>query len=260
MKNTLIADYSFKLENYKFTSSRQERIAAKLFKELPQAKSIIELQNLLSDYLKLSKSDSRSFLTDLIPVSLFSFFTNSGEYTLPLNKRRGQPRDLFQLINSWLCGLELQVTAKTFARETLENFHTSKQVERLINLLRELLNDPKAEMHLHMSNLVKRLNSDDLEKALEQLSNLPPALKAKTQRPGDFFAQAALNKNHATCIALLANNAAAHKDGDRLLALTNSLLQDALIIYKDLHSSEIKEMPVEVIEEQPQSHRQQSYQ
>ncbi|KTC87290.1 MULTISPECIES: hypothetical protein [Legionella] len=250
MKNSLTEIYHLMLGHYKFSSYRQERIAIALSKDLPHANSIKELHHLLCDYLQLLNGDCCSFLADLIPVSVFSFFAGSEENARLLRKR-GQPRDLSLLISSWVGNIETQISAL----ERLKAFYYPKQTEALVNLIFELLETPKALMHLNMLNLIKRLNSNDLEDALVKLAKLPPALEvnkhpSESKRPGNYCAQITFNKNHAACIKLLANNAAAHRDEDRLLALTNSLLQDALIIYKDLHTPEVTLVQSQTIEEQ----------
>ncbi|KTD39184.1 hypothetical protein Lnau_0253 [Legionella nautarum] len=255
MKNTLIEDYLYKLKNYKFTSYRQEQIANELSKELPQANSIKELRNLLSDYLELIQSGSSccSVLTNLIPVSIYSFFTSSEETTRLPNKR-GQARDLKQLLEGWLDELNALKTSKKLACKKLDKMPFQNKAEPLMILIRELLNNPQALMHQKIPSLIKELNSSDLESALENLAKLPNSPKLTSRRRGDFSAQAAIYTKHTGCFALLADNSAVYNDKDKLLTLTNSLLQEALIIYKDLHTEEATATQSQIIEEQARSY------
>lgn len=212
MKNSIVTDYIYLLQNKKnlLTNRQERRLATKLIKELSGISSLKELRQLLSIYLGENMRQNRAYFDKS------TFFANL----------RGWDADLAKLE-------KLEKSAHKILEQLDEPLS-------LIEFINQLLAIPESLLHYKTLDFLNDLNSANLKETLLYLADLPRAPKPQTLLPGDYASIQHLNKPHKACIRFLNNNSATHKTNskDSNWLLANSLLQNGLRIYKDIHAEE----------------------
>lgn len=125
--------------------------------------------------------------------------------------------------------------------ERRKAIQTKKQ---LLSLLQEIIQEPTVLAHGRISSLLDVLCQEQLPEIIDYLVNLEEVPLPEIAPKGSFFAQKISTPQQARCIALLRNLAAAINENSPIWHQANSLLQNALLLYSELHTETPMDEPV----------------
>ena len=211
MSNFLNEDYVFWLNRYKekTVNPTVRLIAGELITLLPKAKSIEDVIFLLKKYT--STSEDRALYG---------------------------PINFFAQLSTWQTELDNILNNCSMALLLLEDNNTNQNIAPLIRFLHELLTSPKLRMHNRMPGLLAILDKE-LPNILHFLANLEKVPLPILSQPGSFNAIIPCSTDHAACILLLNNLSHKFDEHNILWTRSNTLLQNALLIYQDKQLKEI---------------------
>jgi hypothetical protein len=125
--------------------------------------------------------------------------------------------------------------AQAQARKT-----SNHAINQLLSFLIETLRHPDFRMHSRTLALTSTLvHLDDIIDHLETLA--PVARSSTAPRPGSFDAEAIRSEEHSGCIDLIRANSAVYDEKNTSWMATNDLLQELLIINRDLTTEPLSE-------------------
>jgi hypothetical protein len=216
MKNFIIESYSRWL--HRFAESQDNKklklSAEKLSEEILDAHSINQAQNIIQKYTAVSEYD----------VMNTAVFHNK--------------------ILEWNKNLTLLESRITSAKLNLASVDSKLiAITPLIALVTDILEDPQNLLHCSMLSFVTLLSSPRLQDTLQYVASLDKAPAPIDPPPGTFAALKPLNSDHADCIQLILNNSAAIDSKNVHWEQANSLLQNLLLMHKDVN--EVDPKPLE---------------
>lgn len=205
MSNFLNEDYVFWLNRYKEKTENHtvRLIAGELITLLPKAQSIEEVVLLLKKYTSSSEDHA-----------LYG------------------PINFFAQLSTWQTELGNILNKCSMAQLLLEDNNSNPDTAPLIRFLHELLTSPKLKLHNRMPGLLVILDKE-LPNVMHFLTNLEKAPLPIPPQTGSFAAIKPCSTDHAACIALLNNLSNKFDEHNILWSRSNTLLQNALLIYQD---------------------------
>ena len=224
----MIDDFSLWLRRYlKHQSSKYRSTAHLLINEINHVKTIAELYTLLD--------------REQIPDRYTFFYTSTPD--IFIEKR-----------NEFIRTIE---SRQRLHLEVLSNFTNlsiplqKKELIDLIDLLIEVLAHSLNLLHHRALGLLNSLNvHEELQNIINHLAQQCSVPRPNHPTPGSFNACTPLNDKHASCLNLLRNNSATYDVSNPNSTKTNHLLQNLLIIYKDIHTLSVELGPEDQDDEQ----------
>ena len=211
MQNSIIESYTAWLSSYIRNKDNKHRsVAQKMLSYLKKDISLDELIELI-DLVKKTQTQKGLFLSD-DPLN-----TKLQEWEVNLSKRK-----------------EL---AKVIDNKELLAYRVPEQAQPLLNLIKQLFNDPKFLMHQRALLVFANLQDPAFfEKILLYIVAQPVVSEMvsdlKSERLTDDIGM--FNEDYAACRALLNNHSCTYDEKNKLSLAANSLLVNTTAIYEDL--------------------------
>ena len=216
MNHSIIENNSHWLRNFanKQTDKKLISLTLKLNTELLEAKSANHAQTIISKYL---------FVNEYYPYAVLATDV------------------LYKKITEWHNHLTLLESRLKSAREALAIADTQPiTIRPLIALATEVLDNSQSLLHSTMLSFLTLLSSTSIQDTLLYLANLDKAPAPIKPSPGTFAALTPLTRNHAACIQLIINTSVAIDLKNARWEQANSLLQNLLLIHKDLNIPDLE--------------------
>lgn len=208
--SSIVDEYIAWLNRYISKKGYYAQLAVSLASELETVETIFDLESALAAVPRPA-----------FPMTLFGF-----------------DRDRFFLqLNAVQADIKKRQKAHDSALTVLESIESSlsEQTHLFIDFINDVLSEPDCLLHGRGLSFVKGLgNAEQLRKTLLYLDSLPQVPAPEKPLPGTFDAMVPINDKQAACISLLRNNSFAFQAGHPCNDPANSLLQNALLIHKDI--------------------------
>ena len=243
MKNLITENYIIWLNKYKNTPIKNIKIEliSGLISNIEHAETLEQLISLFSEYPSPVPDESGHVygpVTFYEQIKSWKKHLESIQSALPVSKA---------LLEQMLTDLEANTGQKdnlehSIDIDAIDKTNTSTRIQKCVSLIRyllEVINAPKALLHIRMHSLLEKTGHPDFSSLITFLANLDEAPYPKCPRKGEFAAIPPRGSDHSCCLHMLHNLSVVYNSSDPLCDLGNGLLQQSLLIDEDLNCMEI---------------------
>ncbi|RUR19006.1 hypothetical protein ELY21_05635 [Legionella sp. km535] len=243
MKNLITENYVIWLNRYKNANEQNPKgkLASDLIIRIKNADTLDHLISVFSDY-PIPTPDESGHVHG--PVNFHEQIAGWKKHLESIQSALPASRSLLEEMLTELKRHSNQsnvaeLNTERDAGETIQASDSAKKSASLIRYLLELINLPKAALHIRMFSLLEKTRHPDFSRLIAFLADLDEAPYPTNPRKGEFAAVLPRSGDHKCCLHMLNNLVALNNSSDPLCDLGNGLLQQSLIIDEDLSFEEI---------------------